>query len=139
MLMPSQYDLMPPTLWAIHQMVGGSRSGVHYTHIDEWVVDYLARQGIPPADLSWTTSSGGKPLIVVRLGGARSLLKKEGLLTTANTPRGCWALTPKAIRLMNDKGFGDGGAGKRPSPPQNPTRPSPKTWVAERQLPSKAD
>lgn len=124
--LPSQYDLMPPTLWAIHQMVGGSRNGVHFSHIDERIVDYL-RQRIPADDLNQTTRTGSKPLIIVRLGSARSLLKKEDLLRNSGTPQGCWALTPKALRLIRNRRLGDGGTGNAPPPPANPTRPSPRS------------
>lgn len=123
--LPSQYELMPLILGAIHQMVGCSKSGVHYTHVEDWIEHFLLQQGmVADADvLSYTTDSGNEPLIKVRIGNGGSLLRKERLMQNGNIPgkvRGNWALTPKGCREMKSRGLGDGGV----NPPPNPNLPS---------------
>ena len=104
---PSHYELRGPTLVAIAQLTGGAKSGTSNEHIHDAVVSIM---GIPAHLANYTNPSGRTPLLESRLGNARTLLKEEGLIQNGNIPgmiRGYWALTPKALRII-DRGGGSG-------------------------------
>ena len=108
-LIPSQYDLMPPTLEAIYELVGMSREGVHYTRINEWITD-----GMPPRLVGYIKPTGSRPLLEGRLNSARSLLKKEGLVQNGkrrdgSNIQGRWALTP-TVNSLRDQQLRSGGS-----------------------------
>ena len=116
---PSQYDLMPPILEAIYQSVGTSPEGVHYTVIDEYVTEWIT-DVMPSVPVDYTTPTGSRPLLEMRLASARSLLYREGLIQRCNVPgrtRGYWALTPKASDL--DGGSGAGRSVRPKGPPSS--------------------
>lgn len=96
---PSQYDLMPPTLGAIYRLVGMSPGGVHYTVIDEYVTEWIT-DVMPWVPIDYITPTGSRPLLEVRLNRARSLLHREGLIrrgSVRGSRMGYWALTDEAL------------------------------------------
>lgn len=100
---PSQYDLMPPTLEAIYQSVGTSTEGVHYTRIDASVTEWVTLE-MPWVPVGYITPTGSRPLLEGRLNSARSLLHKKGLIQQGirrdgSKIKGRWALVPNALGL----------------------------------------
>ena len=120
---PSQYDLMPPTIEAIYQLVDGSEKWViHYTCVDEQVTEWITDM-MPSVPVDYITPEGSRPLLEVRLAKARSLLYKEGLIKKGDVPgwiRGFWGLTPKALDLR-DQRLRSGGRGAAPVIQDRPT------------------
>ena len=108
---PSQYDLMPPTLEAIYQSVGMSREGVHYTRIDASVTEWIVLE-MPWSPVDYVNPGGSAPLLKSRLNSARSVLHKKGLIQKGIRPdgsniQGNWALAPNALGLRQQlKGVG---------------------------------
>ena len=117
---PNRYDLMPPTLEAIYQLVGTSPAGVHYTRINasvtEWITDVM--QSVP---VDYVTPGGSAPLLEMRLASARSLLRREGLIQRGkrgdgSNIQGHWALTPQGL---GGSGSGAGRSVRVGGPPSS--------------------
>ena len=115
---PSQYDLMPPTLGAIYQLAGTSPGGAHYTVIDEYITEWIT-DVMPSVPVDYTTPTGSRPLLEMRLAISRSLLHREGLIQRGKRGdgsdiRGHWALTPKSL---GGSGSGAGRTARLKAPP----------------------
>ena len=108
---PSQYDLMPPTLEAIYQLVGTSPGGVHYRRIDASVTEWITLE-MPWVPVRYTNPGGSAPLLKGRLNSARSRLHEKRLIRKGtrgdgSNIQGHWALAPNALGLRQQlKGGG---------------------------------
>lgn len=90
MKMPTQFELMKPTVDALREL--GDSGSIH--EITEVVIK---RMNVPDEVAQELQGSGPQTKLEHRLGWARTRLKHAGLVD--NSSRGIWTLTPKGSQL----------------------------------------
>ena len=87
-MIPSDEDLVVPTLDAISELSRGSTYGAHNDDIHNRVVEVI---GLPPYLAKYKSATGKTPLVHSRINSAKTKLRKEGLIESRR--RGYWSLT----------------------------------------------